>query len=83
MQVASTRPIPFTEDSVIFELRDGRVSNHYLKLITIFHFLMANPINISLTKLLPYRFQVLYIDIQFIQIEMDFNTKLCDIIQER
>lgn len=28
-QVAGTRPIPFSEDSVIFELRDGRVSNHY------------------------------------------------------
>lgn len=29
MQVAATRPIPFSEDSVIFDLRDGRVSNHY------------------------------------------------------
>lgn len=83
MQVASTRPIPFAEDSVIFELRDGRVSNHYLKLITIFHFLIENPSNVSLIQLLLDRFQTLYIDIHFIQIEMDLNTKLCDIIQER
>lgn len=26
VQVAPIRPIPFTEDSVIFELKDGRVS---------------------------------------------------------
>lgn len=29
MQVASTRPIQFSEDAVIFELRDGRVSVIY------------------------------------------------------
>ena len=26
-QVAAVRPVPFSEDAVVFELRDGRVSN--------------------------------------------------------
>lgn len=38
MQVASIRPIPFSEDSVIFELRDGRVSNYKLNPLWFFHF---------------------------------------------
>lgn len=41
-QVASTRPIPFSEDSVIFELRDGRVSCHPLQTTSISNFPGSN-----------------------------------------
>ncbi|KAF8403758.1 hypothetical protein HHK36_011863 [Tetracentron sinense] len=40
-KVASIRPIPFSEDSLIFELRDGRVSNNKL-IISIFCFIIAS-----------------------------------------
>lgn len=69
MQVASIRPIPFSEDSVIFELRDGRVSNYKLNPLWFFHFPSSHKkekLNLQFNPI-P-RKEIWYLDIQELQL---------------